>query len=196
MKKLMVAALLAIVTASLSAQSVVNQVYTRRVLEVLGLEQNEIDQVLAIQEESAASIRRLQAEQEIRKAELARLLLDEEPNMRLVERNLRATADIEVEIRLVEIRREVEIRKIIGTDRWARILQTIRQRREELAQQASETAQREIAELQQTISEKQRELEELIQSSDGVLSDEEIRRQFQELQQQYQELQRLIRERL
>lgn len=196
MKKLILFLLMFGTIFTVSSQQLSSPPYTQRALELLGLDESEIDQILEIQETSASDIRRLNAELEIRKAELARLLLDEEPNMRLVERNLRSTADVEVEIRMTEIRREVEIRKIVGTDRWARIVQALRQRREELARETGEIANEQIRALQRTITEKQREIAELIRSGRSALTDEEVRRQFLELQRQYQELQRIIRERL
>ncbi|MBU8912909.1 MAG: hypothetical protein KOO61_02730 [Spirochaetales bacterium] len=173
-----------------------SQAYTQRGLELLGLAPDEIQEILLIQEEASAETRRHRADQEIRKAELARLLLDEDPNMRLVGRNLRGTAEIEVQIRMVEIRREIAVRQIVGTERWARIVQALRARRDQIADDVSEQASQELQELQQAITEKQRELTDLIQNRRDALSDEDIRRQFQDLQQQYLELQRLIRERL
>jgi hypothetical protein len=197
MKRLIgLAGLLLLAGLAFSQQPAANSFYTQRALELIGLEQNEISQILRIQEEAASEIRSHQADQDIKKAELARLLLEEDPNMRLVERNLRETASIEVEIRMVEIRREYAIRSIVGTDRWARILQTIRARRDQAATDAAQAASAQLQQLQQALAEKQRQLTDLLQNNRDVLSDEEVRRQFQELQQQYQELQRLIRERL
>jgi len=170
--------------------------YTQRGLELLGLAPDEIQEVLQIQNEASAEIRRHRADQEIKKAELARLLLAEDPNMRLVERNLRDAADTEVEIRMVEIRREIAIRQIVGTERWARIVQALRARRDQIANEMTDQASQRLRELQEAITQKQRELTDLIQNRRDDFSDEDIRRQFQDLQQQYLELQRLIRERL
>lgn len=172
--------------------------YTQRVLEVLGLSPDEIQQVLQIQADADAQIRRHRADLEIKKAELARLLLDDEPNMRLVERNLRATADIEVAIRLVEIEREIGIRRIVGTERWARIIQAIRIRRDQASGDGgpANSPQDPLAQLQQSIAQTQRQLTELIANARGALNDDEIRRQFRELQNQYEELQGMIRDRL
>jgi len=175
MKRLIALTALALLTGlAFAQQPAIPQMYTQRGLELLGLAPDEIQEILLIQEGAAAEIRRHRADQEIRKAELARLLLDEDPNMRLVERNLRGAADTEVEIRMVEIRREIAIRQIVGTERWARIVQALRARRDQIAN----------------------ELTDLIQNRRDDFSDEDIRRQFQDLQQQYLELQRLIRERL
>ena len=198
MKRLIALTALALLTGlAFAQQPATPQMYTQRGLELLGLAPDEIQEILLIQEGAAAEIRRHRADQEIKKAELARLLLDEDPNMRLVERNLREAAATEVEIRMVEIRREIAIRQIVGTERWAWIVQALRTRRDQFANDVSEQASQKLRELQQAITQKQRELTELLQSRrDAVLSDEDIRRQYQELQQRYFELQRLIRERL
>ena len=60
------------------------------------------------------------------KLALALLLLDQDPSMRLVERNLRETAEIEVAVRLLEIRRELQIRSAIGDQKWSRMVQVLR----------------------------------------------------------------------
>lgn len=198
MKRLIGAtALVFISVIAFAQQPATAQVYTRRGLELVGLAPDEIQEVLRIDQDAAVEIRRYRADQEIKKAELARLLLDEAPNMRLVERNLREAADIEVEIRLVEIRRELVVRRIVGTDQWAHIVQAVRARRDQIANDVTEQATRRLRELQQAITEKQREMTELIQNRrEEGLSDEGIRRQYQELQQLYLQLQRVIRERL
>ncbi|MCK4515015.1 MAG: hypothetical protein KAU31_07140 [Spirochaetaceae bacterium] len=198
MKRLIaVTALILLTGMAFSQQPAPPPAYTQRALELLGLTPDEIQEILQIQEEASVEIRRHRADQEIKKAELARLLLDEDPNMRLVERNLREAAEIEVAIRMVEIRREVAVRQIVGTERWARIVQALRARRDQIANDAAEQTSQRLREMQQAIAEKQRELTDLVQNRrNEVLSDEDIRRQYQELQQLYLELQRVIRERL
>jgi len=197
MKRLIALTALALLTGlAFAQQPAIPQMYTQRGLEFLGLAPDEIQEILLIQGEATVEIRRHRADQEIRKAELARLLLDEDPNMRLVERNLRGAADTEVEIRMVEIRREIAIRQIVGTERWAQIVQALRARRDQIANEMTDQASQRLRELKEAITQKQRELTDLIQNRRDDFSDEDIRRQFQDLQQQYLELQRLIRERL
>jgi hypothetical protein len=188
MKRIILLLALGMVTVALSAQ----QLYNERVLLALGLDSDEIRQVVELSRESNEEVRRLQADLQVQKAELARLLLDDNPNMRQIERNLRGSADIEVRIRLVEIEREIAIREIVGTDRWARIVQTLRARQEEVSGEATER----FRQLQQAIDEKQEALSNLMQERRDLLTDEEIRDAFRELQEQYQELQRTIREQM
>ncbi len=198
MKRLIAATVLILLTSlAFSQQPTTSPAYTQRGLELIGLTPDEIQQILLLQEEASAGIVRYRADQGIKKAELARLLLDEDPNMRLVERNLREAAEIEVEIRMIEIKREIAIRQIVGAERWARIVQAVRARRDQIAGDTAEQASQRLRQLQQAIAEKQRELTDLVQNRrNEVLSDEDIRRQYQELQQLYLELQRVIREQL
>ena len=197
MKQLAAAVMLFFIAGAVfSQQAAPSAMYTQRGLEMLGLAADEIEEILRIQEEAAASIRRLHADQEVKKAELARLLMDEDPNMRLIERNLRETAEIEVDVRMVEIRREVAVRRIVGTERWARIIQFLRQRRDQAAQEIAGQAAWQFQQLQQAIAETQREITELIQGGREAIEDEEVRQLFQELARQSEELQRLMRERL
>lgn len=197
MKRLALLTLMFILTAAAFGQEdPLRPMYERRALEILGLNQTEVEQVLRIQQEASLETRRLQADREIRKAELARLLLEPEPNMRLVERNLRDTAEIEVQIRLTEIRREVEIRRIVGTDRWARMMQQFRERSAQAAEQAQAEAERQLRQLQESLAQKQQEINELLQNSRDMIQDEEVRRLFQDLARQSQELQRELQREL
>lgn len=191
-KRFILTLVLATVAVALSAQSV----YSERPLQALGLDSSEIERVLVAQQEANVTIRRLEADLAVQKAELARLLLDERPNMRLIERNLRESAEIEVDIRLAEIRREIAVREIVGTDRWARLVQTFRIRQQEIAQEFSTEAAARFQDLQRTIDEKQRALTDLMQERRDLLGNEEIRNAFRELQEEYLELQRVIREQL
>ena len=191
-KRIIIALILVMLTTTLSAQTA----YNERVLRTLGLNGDEIRQVLQIQQAASESIRRLEADLTVKKAELARLLLDERPNMRMIERNLGESAEIEVDIRMEEIQREIAVREIIGTDRWARIVQTLRARQQEIAENVTEQAADRFRALQQSIDEKQRAITELIQERRDLLTNDEIREAFRELQEQYLELQNIIREQL
>ena len=144
MKRILVITILILSVSLLHAQAG----SAERLLQSLGLTEDEIEQVIEVERESAVRTERLRADLDVQKAALARLLLDESPAMRLVERNLRASADIEVQIRLVEIERELRIRRIVGTDRWTRIVQAQRVRRE--AQARSQA----LEELQELIRER------------------------------------------
>ena len=188
----MVAALVMTATV-LTAQSA----FSERTLQALGLNSEEIRQVRVIHQNTDTAIRRLEADLAVKKAELARILMDESPNMRQVERNLRESAAIEVDIRLAEIRREIAVRDSLGTDRWARMvrmLQTLRTTQQEVAGEIGTEMSRRMRDLHATIDQKQRALAELMQNRRDLAGSQEIRDAFRELQEQYLELQQVIRE--
>ncbi len=86
----------------------------------------EREQVRAITEETARAVREAQAEIQILKARLNKELLQEQVDMNAVERLVRQAMEWEVKARLARIRREVEIRKLLGDRRWAALMQRIR----------------------------------------------------------------------
>lgn len=190
--------LFVLAAAALTAQ----EPYPEELLSRLGLEPDDVEQIQEIQRQSAADLRVRRAELEVRKAELARLLVDDDPSMRAIERNLRETASIEVEIRKLEIERELAIREIVGTDRWTRITRALLARR--TAEARADVARSELAGtlrdrlriLEQAIERRQEEVRRALENRDEAEEDEEIRRQFELLRQEYRELQELIRERL
>lgn len=190
MRRQLLALLLTVISA---ACALAQQAYNSRLLESLGVTERQVEEIVERQEETAASLRRLQADQEIKKAELARMLIEDEPDMRQVERNLRDAAEIEVQIRMLEIRREIGIRSIVGMEVWTRLMAAARIQRAAAVQQGAEAASR-GGEPQQTFAEQQRRMAEL-QEQRELLQDPEIRELYQRLQEGFGELQRLVRER-
>lgn len=190
--------LLVLAAAALTAQ----EPYPEGLLDRLGLEGEEIERVREIQRQSATDLRVKRAELEVRKAELARLLVEDDPSMRAIERNLRETADVEVEVRKLEIERELAIREIVGTDRWTRITGALLARRTAEARadvarsQLAGTVRDRLRMLEQTIERRQEDVRRALESREEMEENEDIRRQFELLREEYRELQELIRERL
>lgn len=91
-------------------------------LRKLGLSDEEIRQVTAIQAESRTAIQKARAEIQIVKAQLARLLLNADAAMADVEKVLRAALEWELAVQKTEIERELKIRKLVGDGRWGRIV--------------------------------------------------------------------------
>jgi hypothetical protein len=177
--------------------SFAQDVYAPRLLESLGLDQSQIEEIQKIQSDTASSLRRFQADQAIKKAELARLLLEESPDLRKVEQNLRDTAEIEVQMRMVEIKREIQIRSIVGVEEWTRLLSAARVQREtEAGATAMNQALERLRNLEQSLDDQQRRIAEQLQRNRDVLVDPEIRERFQRLQQEFTELQQALREQL
>jgi hypothetical protein len=199
MKRAIVVLMLFLVGVTVSAQ----ELYTEAILERFGLEEAEIERIIAFEQQTAEGIRVHEADLNIKKAELARLLLDEEPNMRLVRRNLEETAAIEVQIRLLEIQRELSIRRVVGTDEWARIVQLLRLRREEqemrrLMEQAGipDEVEAELRQLEERIRDRQEELNRMIAEFREQLQTPEFRERFQQLEEDVNRLQQAVEERL
>ncbi|MFW5741800.1 MAG: hypothetical protein ACOC2D_00870 [Spirochaetota bacterium] len=190
--------LLGLVAAALGAQ----EPYSEGLLKNLRLENEAIEEIQEIQRESAAQIRLKRAELEVSKAELARLLAEDDPSLRAIERNLRDTAGIEAEIRMLEIERELAIREVVGTDRWTRIARALVARRAAEAREdvaRSETARQlreRLATLERAIDRRQEEVRRAIEDREELVEDRVIRRQLDLLREEYRELQELIRDRL
>jgi hypothetical protein len=195
MKKLIATVALLVVAASVFSQSL----YSDRILRNLGLSEDQIEKITEAEREAAESVRILRAELAIKKAELARILLDQSPNMRAVERNLRETADIEVRIRMNEIERELAIRDIVGAERWSRIVQAVRERRQAAAARAGEAVEdvrERLGAIAGELRERQEQLQRALRDRPELDESGEIREQLRDLHEEYLELQELIRERL
>lgn len=66
----------------------------------------------------SAQLKKYQAEIDVRKAELTRVLLDTHPDMKQVERILKEALNWEYRMRLGEIERDVEVRNVLGDRGW------------------------------------------------------------------------------
>lgn len=101
----------------------------RQVWQELGLSEEQIDQARAIYESTRKSVREARAEIDVLRAELRRLLLREPVDMAQVQRQLRASLEWEYRLRLAQISRQVELRRLLGDRDYARLMEAIRERR-------------------------------------------------------------------
>ena len=92
------------------------------ILEKFGLNDREIEQVMAIQRETERTIQETRIELNLLKAQLEKLLFDIEVDMNQVEKLLRQSIEWKLKSELAEIRRRIELRKIFGEERWAKFL--------------------------------------------------------------------------
>lgn len=193
MRRTAIVIVLALATSLAGAQ----ELYSPAALRALGLDNEQISRIAEISRDAATEIRVDQAELSVKKAELARLLLEEDPNRRQIERNLRDTAEIEVRIRMREIERELEIRDVVGTERWTRMMQAVRARRETASSgDPGEQVRERLAAIGRALEERQEQIQRSLGERGELADDEAIREQLEELRQGYLELQELIRERL
>lgn len=82
----------------------------------------EIEKMEDIQDASISIIRPAQAEVNVIKQKLTRLMLRSEVDLVEIEKLLRQSLQWELEIRMAQITQQVEIRKVVGDTRWAIML--------------------------------------------------------------------------
>ena len=123
MKKLtLIAAFLLLVVCVTVAQPIDNT----EIFKKFGLNDEEIERVMAIQMETEKIIQEARVELNLLKAQLEKLLFDIDVEMNSVERLLRQSIDWKLKSELAEIKRRVELRKLFGEERWAKFLQARR----------------------------------------------------------------------
>jgi hypothetical protein len=95
----------------------------------LGLDEEAIGQIREIFERTEREIREARLEIDVIRAQLRKLLFEEQVDMREVERMLRRSLDWELKERMAQIRRQVELRELLGDGKYARMTQFLEQRR-------------------------------------------------------------------
>jgi hypothetical protein len=100
-----------------------------QLLERLDLSREEAEQIREIFEQTEREIREARLEIDVIRAQLRKLLFEEQVNMRDVERMLRQSLDWELKERMAQIRRQVELRELLGDAKYARMVQAVERRR-------------------------------------------------------------------
>jgi hypothetical protein len=119
----------AIATACLAAAAAAAQPVPwddARLYERLGLTDQQTGRIQDVITREDKVMREAQAELNIRRAQLERLLIDPDPDMKQVERLLQQTVDWKVRSEMAAIRLRVEVRKIMGEQKWDQLLRTWR----------------------------------------------------------------------
>ena len=138
MKKAFFIACLILLSAFLHAQNLPDINIMSRVAERIGLTETETEQLLDIYTRNENGIREAQLELDIYRAQLARLLYPADVDMREVEALLRKSYEWQLKRQLAQIRRQVEIRKLLGEDRWVQYTRFIEDMRKRAADQAAQ----------------------------------------------------------
>ena len=112
-------------------------------LERLDLDEQQVEKIREIFEETEKEIRQARVEIDVLRAQLRKLLFEEQVDMREVERMLRQSLEWELKQRMAQIRRQVELRELLGDAKYARMSQAIEKRR--LMQEQQERRLREEA---------------------------------------------------
>ena len=95
----------------------------------LDLDEQEVEKIKEIFEETETEIREAGLEIDVLRAQLRKLLYQEQVNMREVERMLRQSLEWELKQRMAQIKRQVELRELLGDAKYARMSQAVEKRR-------------------------------------------------------------------
>jgi hypothetical protein len=114
-------------------------------LERLDLEEEELEQIREIFEQTEREMREARLELDVLRAQLRKMLFQEQVNMREVERMLRQSLEWELKERMAQIRRQVELRQLLGDTKYAQMTRAVefrRQKQEEQERRSREEAER------------------------------------------------------
>lgn len=95
----------------------------------LNLTNEELDKLENILETRELELIKAQNEIKILQTKVANLLLDPNPDMVQIENAISKSLEWEKTVRMIQIERQVEIRKILGEQRWQSVLLLVREAR-------------------------------------------------------------------
>ena len=100
-----------------------------QILKRLDLGEEEIANIREVFEKTEMEILEARLEIDILKAQLRKLLFQQQVNMREVERLLRDSLEWEMKERMAQIQRQVQLRTLLGDTKYARLTETVEARR-------------------------------------------------------------------
>ena len=127
----LLSAMLFLAAAVWSQQPVPQNLDITQLLKRLELNEEELSRAERLIRETETVIREADLELNVAKAQLARMLFPVDVNMREVEQVLKQSYEWQLKRQLAQIRRQVELRVILGEERWEqyrRVLNTLQQR--------------------------------------------------------------------
>ena len=130
MRKICAISLLLVMGIVLSAQN--NQQVFNQALQRLGLSSEEIELAVQIEQDANRTKREAGLELNLLKAQLEKELFQTDVDMQQVEKLLRTSLEWKMKAELAEIARRVELRKLLGEDRWEKLLLALKNRRAQL----------------------------------------------------------------
>ena len=122
-------ALAALIVGLTAATAFSQDLGDRQVWRKLGLTEEEIGRIGAIYDRTEKSIREARVETDVLKAEIRRVLYRDPVDMPEVEKLLRGSLEWEYRLRLAQIARQVELRRLLGDAQYARLMEAVRMRR-------------------------------------------------------------------
>lgn len=94
----------------------------REILRALDLKPAELDRIEALLTKDEVAMTRARADIKVIQAQITRLLVDQDPSMDALAKAVRQSLDLEYQIRMIQLGRQLEIRRILGDKRWASLL--------------------------------------------------------------------------
>lgn len=124
MKKLLFILIILTLTATvLFAQNM----FDPRLLTRVGLSTEEIEELQEIQYQAEKKIREASVEINILKAQLEKLLLNEDPDMNQVRKTIEATLRWRIQTEIANVEARVQIREKMGSENWEKMLKLRKQ---------------------------------------------------------------------
>ena len=127
MKKKLIITLVFVLLAAFASAQVRPEV---EILEKLDIDEQDIEKIQEINTETNDTVQKAQAEVNIIRARIERLLLDADVSLGEVEKLLRSALEWELKIRMAQIERELSIRRTIGDEKWVRLREARRRLKE------------------------------------------------------------------
>jgi len=131
-RKALILVILIAAAAALGAQE-----YDQKFLKNQGLTEDQIARLTEVQDKYREEIQKARADSNVLKARLAQLLVGANVDMGQVEKTVKEAADLDVKIKLAQIRQEIALRKLLGDKRWAEITRALRQRKAAVEEKAN-----------------------------------------------------------
>jgi hypothetical protein len=100
-----------------------------QLLKRLELGEEEIEHIREIFEQTEKEIREARLEIDILRAQLRKLLFQQQVNLREVERLLRDSLEWEMKERMAQIQRQVQLRSLLGDTKYARLTEAVEARK-------------------------------------------------------------------
>ena len=94
----------------------------------MGLTEEQINNLIEIHERTQKTVQAAQVEVEILRAQLKKHLISDQPNIRTAEKLLRSALEWELKIRVAQIEKELEARKLLGDKKWAQLVRAVKAR--------------------------------------------------------------------
>jgi hypothetical protein len=91
----------------------------KAILKALKLEQADLDAIEAIITKDESTLAKARADIQVLQAQLSRLMLEKDPQLDQVQSVVKQSLDLELKIRMIQITRQIAVKKLLGDDRWA-----------------------------------------------------------------------------